>query len=1141
MIGKFISRWALIALFVASALAACSQQEIPNQDRSEPGFIDLSLGFDGLASAIGTATQMAPAGVPVGSTPDYIIVRVYNQDVFDAHITTLGTVPLTVEPARIGFTAQSVQSELGGTTMFVLAPGDNLKLSVRQHTIATPNPLTIVVNVVDAASLPVATPQGSFPSGTSRLAYGALPITPTETNSLLVPVRAIADAAAADAELSPRLPVAFVYPGVTYDYLLRIRSETVASSNSRFVLPFGDLNNVTYTVSVGAGAADLTASPVGVRATVNASTDTNFTVRATADALVAAGQNGDFALEKSLEVTAVGIPYGAGGLNFDTVPPTITNLSFNNATRELSGTALDSQTGIARLRVYEGAALLASTDVAEAIDSVALVTFTVNGNFGTGPLNLAATADRYDLDVIAVDLANNQAAETLRVGPIGELPGADSVYYVAKTGNDGNAGTFAAPWFTISKAVTALGAADQNVFVGAGTYTETITIPSGIHVIDGQTKATRVINGDVTITGDLTNVTLKNLTINGNLSVGAPGTPVASFVMQNVDVTGSITIVPTSQISTASAPLNGTAFFCAESGSLSGSVTNLTLCTEANLTVENFTVEEEITFVDSNGTPTTTPPANVTFTNITAPSASLSALLDPANVWVGAAESGVTGQLGSFNNPYASIAAGITGVTSGGTVNVKAGTYNTTVIISKSVNLRGPNADIEVNGARVAPANVTGTGGGNLGAAFRVDAGNVNVTIAGFDLPFVTGQSGLRGILIGNTAAVSGSITIANNVISGWTTGISLAGGGSVGWVDNVAITGNQFVNNGIGSTENATNLTIQNNKFDNSGIGLGSGASLKAPLSGNVFTSTNTTLRYVSIASGVTLNGQIISNMLESNTFDKGVSVDSATGSWFAQAIYASLGSAVAGAAPSATLQALSGTYDGFVDIDKPLTIRGANFGVNPNTGNRAAESIITYGGDYAVEIFSSNVTFDGFTVNNTLGNAVRISVGRQNPSGPASVANVTVSNNIATGRAILSCPDCTGLWMGVLSFDNFEVDTYTSSGIRFLHNRITISDDNGRGITMAAYNGSQLTGINQIIGNHIITQAGSSVVGIELRSSSAAPSMQDVAVTANNISGTDYAGVWVRGHATAVLAENIFTDNSCNVRGPSNSCPHP
>jgi len=227
--------------------------------------------------------------------------------------------------------------------------------------------------------------------------------------------------------------------------------------------------------------------------------------------------------------------------------------------------------------------------------------------------------------------------------------------------------------------------------------------------------------------------------------------------------------------------------------------------------------------------------------------------------------------------------------------------------------------------------------------------------------------------------------------------------------------------------------------------------------------------------------------------------------------------------------IEVAAGTYNEFVDVSKELTILGANAGVDPNTDTRTAESIIDYNGDYAVEIFASNVTFDGFSVSNNLGNAVRISVGR-NTSGIVNA--VTVKNNIATGSAILSCPTCTGLYMGVMSFDNFELSTYTSQNIAFTNNLITVSETNGRGITMSAYNDSQLTGSIAISDNHILTSGSpTSTAGIELRSTSGNTSMQNVAVSKNTIDGFDIGGVWVRLNPTANISENLFGGNVANT----------
>ena len=77
-----------------------------------------------------------------------------------------------------------------------------------------------------------------------------------------------------------------------------------------------------------------------------------------------------------------------------------------------------------------------------------------------------------------------------------------TVYYVAKNGNDTNAGTSAAPWLTIGHAA-ATATAGSTVMVGAGTYNESVTFANsgtasapivfngqGVAIVDGSTGVT---------------------------------------------------------------------------------------------------------------------------------------------------------------------------------------------------------------------------------------------------------------------------------------------------------------------------------------------------------------------------------------------------------------------------------------------------------------------------------------------------------------------------------------------------------------------------------------------------------------------------------------------------------------------------
>lgn len=79
----------------------------------------------------------------------------------------------------------------------------------------------------------------------------------------------------------------------------------------------------------------------------------------------------------------------------------------------------------------------------------------------------------------------------------------------------------------------------------------------------------------------------------------------------------------------------------------------------------------------------------------------------------------------------------------------------------------------------------------------------------------------------------------------------------------------------------------------------------------------------------------------------------------------------AVAAAAPGAVITVCPGVYTGTVGIGKPLTLRGAQHGVDARSGrtNLARESVIDGGGAAGIQITgpTSGVTVDGFTIRNS------------------------------------------------------------------------------------------------------------------------------------------------------------------------------
>lgn len=356
--------------------------------------------------------------------------------------------------------------------------------------------------------------------------------------------------------------------------------------------------------------------------------------------------------------------------------------------------------------------------------------------------------------------------------------------------------------------------------------------------------------------------------------------------------------------------------------------------------------------------------------------------------------------LGVQTGSVARIQEGVNAVNAGGTVYVNNGTFSENVLINKSLTLLSKNGrdatTIEGSDSYGGLGTVQVVSGVN-----NVQIGDINkgFTIKGFDyaLPgiekaavYIAGnQTNLK--VIGNEIVADGEagllteepgtldqITIDNNIFSGKTFSGDYAGIGNqfsvdnvprallyIGqWIDgvtfgtnktNVTVTNNQFIGTtggvttgGLASgntlaTIDAVGATVTGNIF--AGTTTGNGYSLRTrgentTVTGNTFDATHTRGGHFIAAPGNSLTPVTMADIIAANTFvGNTVYADGYTGN---RIIHTRIQPVVDAASVGANVMAHAGTYEEQVVINKNLTLKGANAGIDPNTGVRGDETII-------------------------------------------------------------------------------------------------------------------------------------------------------------------------------------------------------
>ena len=100
---------------------------------------------------------------------------------------------------------------------------------------------------------------------------------------------------------------------------------------------------------------------------------------------------------------------------------------------------------------------------------------------------------------------------------------AQTTWYVAKTGDDANAGTSAAPFLTIAKAISvASTTAIDEIIVGPGTYQENLTINKNLKLFSSSGRSQTTIEGSQSssLLGTIVVSTGSNGVVIGNVNQG---------------------------------------------------------------------------------------------------------------------------------------------------------------------------------------------------------------------------------------------------------------------------------------------------------------------------------------------------------------------------------------------------------------------------------------------------------------------------------------------------------------------------------------------------------------------------------------------------------------------------------------------
>ena len=442
------NRWGLtaLALAIALVLAACTP---PDQSTGLPDHVTIGLSLGGDLDA----QSLAPQGSPYDPSTGELALET-------VHVSVYSGGDLVTFTDRGG---TYVASATGSIEFVTLSTGAGGVADATVELPAAGNPYTFVSHGYADVTEPV-------------IAYASQ--TQNVSDAATVWIRP--DSVLGGARLVPRLPTTYATPGEVLDLMLEVAANGHEGFGEGYLqVPLGDFE-ASYDTTVEVVAS----SNRGIRVRVPAECSGELSVTVNVRGLVEAADG--FVVDDLAPVEyAIDCPPRVGGsVQVDNERPEVTIDGYDAATREVVGTASDD-VGIAKVQVFDGGVLLASTDEAEATGDVAIIAFPGGGNTFRTTLR---TAPYGGIVAYAFDTSGNE-------GRSEELASPNQVWVDVGGSGDGT-GSESAPFTSLQAALDAVNAGGK-VFVAPGTYVEQLRITKDLTIVGAGVGETIIRAPDV--------------------------------------------------------------------------------------------------------------------------------------------------------------------------------------------------------------------------------------------------------------------------------------------------------------------------------------------------------------------------------------------------------------------------------------------------------------------------------------------------------------------------------------------------------------------------------------------------------------------------------------------------------------------